>query len=60
MLIARPCSSIGNVSRRMACATIIIVPPPTPWITRNATSTGRLRARPHAIEASVKAITLAM
>ncbi len=44
----------------MACATVMSAPPPSPWITRNVTIAGRLRAAPHAIEASVKAITLAM
>ncbi len=44
----------------MACATVIIAPPPRPWIARKITIAGRLRARPHAIEARVKAKTLTM
>jgi hypothetical protein len=39
---------------------VIIAPPPMPCTARNVTISGRLRAAPHAIDASVKANTLAM
>jgi hypothetical protein len=58
--IAVPCSSGGKLSRRMACETVIITPPPAPWMARKRIMTGIVRARPHAMDATVNSTTLAM
>ncbi len=54
MLEARTRSSGGKVRNNMAMPTGVSMPPPTPWITRKATSSGRLWASPHSTEAPVK------
>ena len=54
MLDARTRSAGGNALNSMAMPTGIIIPPPTPWRTRNRTSWERLSARPHRTEAPVK------
>ena len=59
MPIAIPCSLAGNVSRRIACATVMMTPPPMPCSARTATIVGSDRAIPHNIDATVKIARLA-
>ena len=40
-------------------ATVIMTPPPAPWMARKKIISGIVRARPHAMDASVKSTTLA-
>jgi hypothetical protein len=56
--IAIPCSSGGNVSRRMAWLTVCRTPPPAPCRTRKAIISGRVRDSPQAIELAVNSTTL--
>ena len=48
------CSSFGKVSKRMAWALASRPPPVSPCSTRAMTSTGKLVAIPHSIDATVK------
>ncbi len=46
-------SSGGKTRNSIVIPTGASMPPPTPWRTRNTTSSGRLEAMPHSAEATV-------
>ena len=51
--LARPSSSGGKVSTRIACEVESMAPPPAPWMKRKITSSQRLVAWPQKNEAMV-------
>ena len=57
MAMARPRSSGGKASTRMAWDMGWSPPPPIPWMMRKKISMPRLVARPHIMEAAVKTTT---
>ena len=57
---ARPRSAGSNSSKIIAIATGIRRPPPTPWRTRATTSSGRVGAIAHSIDANVNSTSAVM
>ncbi len=51
---AAACLSAGKLSRNIACDVEMRPPPPSPWITRQNTSSVSERDSPHISEAAVK------